>query len=116
MHKCSIRICFGIRIPFAGHLEDYKDDDQSRFSEYRNYNHDIQVMMRFIRQKYNLNFGVMVQPQQSKYIQDYQGVHVDTVRNVVNVSPTLDFRYRFSKMSNLRVNYRGTTAQPSISQ
>ena len=102
--------------PFAGHLEDYKDDNQSRFSEYRNYNHDIQVMMRFIRQKYNLNFGVMVQPQQSKYIQDYQGVHVDTVRNVVNVSPTLDFRYRFSKMSNLRVNYRGTTAQPSISQ
>lgn len=102
--------------PFAGHLEDYKDDDQSRFSEYRNYNHDIQVMMRFVRQKYNLNFGVMVQPQQSKYIQDYQGVHVDTVRNVVNVSPTLDFRYRFSKMSNLRVNYRGTTAQPSISQ
>ena len=102
--------------PFAGHLEDYKDDDQSRFSEYRNYNHDIQVMMRFVRQKYNLNFGVMVQPQQSKYIQDYQGVHVDTVRNVVNVSPTLDFRYRFSKMSNLRVNYRGTTSQPSISQ
>lgn len=102
--------------PFAGHLEDYKDDDQSRFSEYRNYNHDIQVMMRFVRQKYNLNFGVMVQPQQSKYIQDYQGVHVDTVRNVTNISPTLDFRYRFSKMSNLRVNYRGTTSQPSISQ
>ena len=102
--------------PFAGHLNDYRDDNLSRFSEYRNYNHDIQVMMRFIRQKYNLNFGVMVQPQQSKYIQDYQGVHVDTVRNVVNMSPTLDFRYRFSKMSNLRVNYRGTTSQPSISQ
>ena len=102
--------------PFAGHLDDYRDDELSRFSEYRNYNHDIQVMMRFIRQKYNLNFGVMVQPQQSKYIQDYQGVHVDTVRNVVNVSPTLDFRYRFSKMSNLRINYRGTTSQPSISQ
>ncbi len=102
--------------PFAGHLEDYKDDDQSRFSEYRNYNHDIQVMMRFVRQKYNLNFGVMIQPQQSKYIQDYQGVHVDTVRNVTNISPTLDFRYRFSKMSNLRINYRGTTSQPSISQ
>ena len=102
--------------PFTGHLNDYRDDNLSRFSEYRNYNHDIQVMMRFIRQKYNLNFGVMVQPQQSKYIQDYQGVHVDTVRNVVNVSPTLDFRYRFSKMSNLRINYRGTTSQPSISQ
>ena len=102
-------------LPFSGRLDEYKDEDLSRFSEYKNYTHDIQVMMRFIRQKYNLNFGVMVQPQRSKYIQDYQGVHVDTVRTVTNFSPTLDFRYRFSKMSNLRVNYRGTTSQPSIS-
>ncbi len=102
--------------PFVGQLDNYRNDELSRFSEYRNYNHDIQVMMRFVRQKYNLNFGVMIQPQQSKYIQEYQGVHVDTVRNVTNISPTLDFRYRFSKMSNLRVNYRGTTSQPSISQ
>ena len=99
-----------------GELGDYRDDKLSRYSEYRNYTHDIQVMMRFIRQKYNLNFGVMIQPQRSKFIQDYQGKYVDTVRTVTNVSPTLDFRYRFSKMSNLRVNYRGTTAQPSISQ
>ena len=99
-----------------GELGDYRDDKLSRYSEYRNYTHDIQVMMRFIRQKYNLNFGVMIQPQRSKFIQDYQGKYVDTVRMVTNVSPTLDFRYRFSKMSNLRVNYRGTTSQPSISQ
>lgn len=99
-----------------GSLDDYKSEDLSRFSEYKNYTHDIQVMMRMIRQKYNLNFGVMFQPQRSSYVQDYQGVHVDTVRTVMNVSPTLDFRYRFSKMSNLRINYRGTTSQPSISQ
>ncbi len=95
-------------------LETYLDQDLSRYSEYKNYIHDIQVMMRFVRPKFNLNFGVMVQPQTSKYIQDYQGVHVDTVRNVVNFSPTLDFRYRFSKVSNLRINYRGTTSQPSM--
>lgn len=99
-----------------GELGDYRDDKLSRYSEYRNYTHDIQVMMRFIRQKYNLNFGVMIQPQRSKFIQDYQGKYVDTVRTVTNISPTLDFRYRFSKMSNLRVSYRGTTSQPSISQ
>ena len=50
--------------PFAGQLGNYRNDELSRFSEYRNYNHDIQVMMRFVRQKYNLNFGVMIQPQQ----------------------------------------------------
>ena len=96
--------------------EDTKDDDLSKYSEYKNYTHDIQVMMRFIRNKYNLNFGVMIQPQRSNFIYDYMGNHKDTVRTVTNFSPTLDFRYRFSKMSNLRVNYRGTTAQPSISQ
>lgn len=73
-----------------GGLGDYRDDKLSRYSEYRNYTHDIQVMMRFVRQKYNLNFGVMIQPQRSKFIQDYQGKYVDMVRTVTNVSPTLD--------------------------
>ena len=95
-------------------LESYLDTDLSRFSEYSNYIHEIQVMMRFIRQKYNLSFGVMVQPQRTKFVQDYLGTHTDTVRNVVNFSPTLDFRYRFTKKSRLRINYRGTTSQPSM--
>lgn len=93
----------------------YRDDDLSRFSEYKNYTHELEVMMRFVRQKYNLNFGVMVQPQRSHFTQDYQGLHTDTTRVVTNFSPTLDFRYRFNKMSNLRINYRGTTTQPGMS-
>ena len=95
-------------------LGDYLDKDLSRYSEYKNYIQDIQVMLRVIRAKFNLNAGVMVQPQKTRFIQSYQGVHTDTVRNVVNVTPTLDFRYRFSKLSNLRINYRGTTSQPSM--
>ncbi len=98
-----------------GPLEDYLDDDLSRFSEYRNYIHDIQVMLRVIRPKYTLNVGALLQPQKTRFVQRYQGVSTDTVRNVVNFSPTLDFRYRFSKISNLRLNYRGTTTQPSMS-
>ena len=81
--------------PFAGQLDNYKDEDLSKYSEYKNYTHDIQVMMRFIRSKYNLNFGVMIQPQRSNFIYDYMGNHKDTVRTVTNFSPTLDFRYRF---------------------
>ena len=95
-------------------LSEYLDDDLSRYSEYKNYIHDLQLMMRINRSKYRLNFGVMVQPQTTKFEQQYQGVHVDTTRNVTNISPTLDFRYRFSKVSNLRINYRGTTEQPSM--
>lgn len=98
----------------ANPLESYLDSDLSRFSEYKNYIHEIQAMLRMIRPKYNFNVGVMVQPQQTNFVQNYQGVKTDTVRNVVNVTPTLDFRYRFSKTSNLRINYRGTTSQPSM--
>ena len=73
-------------------------------------------MLRMIRSKLRLNVGVMMRPQFSHYVQDYQGMSVDTTRSVFNVSPTLDFRYRFSKTSKLRINYRGKTTQPTISQ
>ena len=95
-------------------LESYLDNDLSRYSEYKNYIHEIQLMLRVIREKYNFNVGVMLQPQKTRFIQRYQGVSTDTVRNVLNFTPTLDFRYRFSKLSNLRINYRGTTSQPSM--
>ena len=93
----------------------YLDKDLSRFSEYKNYTHSIELMLRMIRTKWQLNAGVLAQPQQSHYVQDYQGVSADTTRNVFNVSPTFDFRYRFNKVSNLRLNYRASTSQPSIS-
>lgn len=95
---------------------EYLDTDLSRFSEYKTMTHNMELMFRMIREKYNFNVGVMVQPQQTKFIQDYQGVHTDTMRTVTNVTPTLDFRYRFSKVSNLRLNYRGSTSQPSMTQ
>lgn len=95
-------------------LDEYFDSDQSRFSEYKNYIHEMQLMMRFVRPKYNLSFGAMLQPQKSNFIYDYMGQHSETTRNVTNFSPALDFRYRFSMVSNLRINYRGTTSQPSM--
>ncbi len=99
-----------------GQMDDYFDQDLSRYSEYRVYTNEASVMLRMNRNKWRLNAGVMVQPQHSSYMQDYLGVHVDTTRNVVNWSPTFDFRYKFSDQSNLRINYRGTTTQPSMSQ
>lgn len=93
-----------------------RDENLSRFSEYQNYTHDIEVMFRMIRDNYNFNVGVLVQPQKSHFRQDYQGHKADTVRTVTNITPTLQFRYRFSKVSQLRINYRGSTSQPSMTQ
>jgi hypothetical protein len=96
-------------------LDTYLDHDLSRHSDYRTYTHDMQVMIRLVRNKYRLNAGIMIQPQTSRYKQDYLGQHTDTTRHVVNWSPTFDFRYKFDKQSQLRINYRGTTTQPSMS-
>ncbi len=101
----------GLTNPF----ETYLDDDLSRFSEYKNYIHELRVTMRWIREKYQLNAGLMLQPQTSKFIQRYQGVNIDTTRNVLNFSPTLNLRYRFTRQEQLRVEYRGSTSQPNMS-
>ena len=93
----------------------YYDEDQSRFSEYKNYIHQFDVMFRKIRDDYQFNAGLMFQPQKSHFIQDYKGVHADTTRTVFNVSPTIDFRYRPNYTTELRINYRGTTQQPQMS-
>lgn len=98
-----------------GDYHNYEDKALSRYSEYSTYTNDINVTFRMIRDAYQLNAGVMFQPQSSKFIQDYQGVKVDTTRSVFNFAPTLDFRYNFSKQHRLRVQYRANTSQPSIS-
>jgi len=97
-------------------IENYEDTDLSRFSEYTNYIHEAEVMLRVIKQNYNFNVGFMVQPQKTHFVQDYQGVKADTTRTVTNFSPTVDFRYKINDMSQLRFNYRGSNSQPSMSQ
>jgi hypothetical protein len=55
-----------------------------------------------------------VQPQKSHFIQDYQGLHADTTRTVTNLAPTADFRWKISKVSQLRLTYRANSSQPSM--
>ncbi len=97
-------------------LDQYLDDDLSRFSQYQNYIHTAEVMFRLNKKTYNFNVGVRVVPQHSHFMQRYQGVETDTTRNVVNWSPTANFRWRINRRGNLRIEYRGNTSQPSMSQ
>ena len=97
-------------------LAPYLDRALSRYSEYKNYTHNVRLMLRYKEERYDYNIGVLLQPQHSNYIQDYRGVYVDTIRNVTNLTPTFDFHYNFSEQSTLRVQYRGDTQQPDITQ
>ena len=97
-------------------LENYLDNQLSRYSEYKNYTHNIRLTLRHWQEEYDYNAGFLVQPQNSNFIQDYRGIYVDTVRNVTNLTPTIDFHYKFSEQSNIWVHYRGDTRQPDITQ
>ena len=99
-----------------GQLDYFLDKQLSRYSEYKNYTHNIRLMLRYWQEKYDYNIGFLVQPQHSNYIQDYRGIYVDTIRNVTNFTPTLDFRYKFSDQQTFRIQYRGDTRQPDITQ
>ena len=90
------------------------DCDNSRSAHYTYYNHQAELALRWIREKMRLNVGVSFQPQKTKLA--YKKGELDTVaiRNVFNFTPTLDFRYKFNETSQLRVNYRGRSSQPSM--
>lgn len=92
----------------------YYDSNQSRMTQYKTRTHDIELQFRRVRDNYNMNFGVLAQPQHTNFIQKYLGKDHNAERTVVNVTPTADFRYYFSKRHQLRFNYRGSTAQPSM--
>ena len=97
-------------------LDDYLDRNLSRYSEYKNYTHNIRLTLRHKQEEYDYNVGFLIQPQRSNFIQDYRGVYVDTIRNVTNLTPTFDFHYKFSDQENIWIQYRGDTRQPEMSQ
>lgn len=90
------------------------NDSLSRYSQYDTFTHNIELMLRKVTKDYNLSAGVMVQPQHTAFQQRYQNLSTDTTRNVLNVSPSLDFRYKINKVTQLRATYRGSSSQPSI--
>ena len=94
--------------------ESNKDMSLSKYAQYKYYNHDINAGLNIIREKYRLNFGVSLQPQNTTLT--YRKDDVDTIvkRKVFNFAPNIDFRYRFSKVSQLRFTYRGRASQPSM--
>ena len=94
--------------------ERYRSEELSRFATYENMDHDITAQLRLIREKYNMNVGLTLLPQRSKMNYQYMNHDIDTIRTVFNFTPTMNFRYRWSKQTSLRVNYRGRSSQPSM--
>ena len=94
--------------------EQYKDDDLSRYSTYRNMNHEVRAMVRFVTEKMNLSLGASWLPQHSRMKYQYLGLDTVLKRTVNNFTPNIRFRYKWSKTTTLNVRYRGSTSQPSM--
>lgn len=99
---------------FWTNQNDYLDATQSTYATYKYFNHNASMQLRYVQKKFNLNVGVSFQPQHTEFTYIKDVINVDTTRNILNVSPTLDFRYKFSNTSQLRIRYRGTPSQPSM--
>lgn len=99
--------------------EEYNVLDTAYSQSYRNnyINQQVSLAFKSVREKCDYTIGLTVDPSHSTS-ETFVG---DTVlssitQNVVNLSPMIRFNYRFGKRTHLRINYRGRTTQPSVSQ
>ncbi len=96
-----------------------KRDFNTRLSNsFRNkfYNGSLQVGFRQVRTSYNLNLGLTLQHAMSSsrdLINSARNIHS---RWAWSVAPYARFRYKFSKVKSMNLNYRMRATQPSIAQ
>ena len=101
----------------------------SRTSELMSVSQNIYVNFSSYGEKYNYNVGLSVSPDYSKnkiFVDDWFGAGLDSLissvddRKVVNVTPSINFNYRFVEdretQKNLQFLYTGSTQHPSVSQ
>lgn len=95
---------------------DYSNHLQNDF-----YTEQIEANYQWKHEKFNLTAGVKGLLSQT-HSKTYYGsgnasvLQRDTLRQVFNFSPNINFRYKFGKKKFARIRYNGTTQQPSINQ
>ena len=99
--------------------EEYNVLDTAYSKSYRNnfINQQASLAFKAVRENYDYTIGMNLEPSHS-VSENFVGDSTlsKLTRNVVNVSPMVRFNYRFDKRTNLRINYRGRTSQPSMTQ
>ncbi len=104
----------GLPGQFSQHQSEWLDPEQSKYAEYKKYNHDARFTFRVNRETWRLSAGMAFRPQNTKLSYKKGEYAVDTTRNVFNFSPEVDFRYQPQKQTQLRFTYRGRSSDPSM--
>ncbi|MCQ2114242.1 MAG: outer membrane beta-barrel protein [Bacteroidaceae bacterium] len=102
------------RIQMVAPLDSLLSANLSKFTQYHDYTHTLRLMFRMVRDNFNLNAGVVFTPQKTEFTYRYQNVDTVINRNVFNWSPQINFRYKFSKVSQMRIQYNGASSEPSM--
>lgn len=79
---------------------------------------NVSLNYKMVRSKYNLTFGVGLQPTRLNVdiISPDVTLNQSVTKKTVNFAPNAQFNYLWSKSKNLRFDYRGISTQPSSSQ
>ncbi|HYF32379.1 MAG TPA: outer membrane beta-barrel family protein [Chitinophagaceae bacterium] len=102
-------------------LHDQVNPSQTNYFENDYISHRLGTNFRVQATKYNFQLGVGLQLSELSSYSRRKRVNLpdtitNTSQNFTNFFPTANFNYIFSKTKTLRINYRGRTNQPSISQ
>lgn len=70
----------------------------------------------FNNDKVKYSIGAAVQPSQLRGDAYSSALHEPIHRNAFNIMPIARFEYKFSRQSNLSINYSGSSTEPTVSQ
>ena len=92
-----------------------RDDYNSQYATYTNNDQSANLGVRYNTKEIRFNAGVDFKPQHTK-MEYTRPSQIDTVvtREVFNWAPNVRLRYRFNNTTNLDVNYRSSSSQPSM--
>lgn len=97
-------------------LEQYRNSSLSRSATNVSRNHTFTMQFRWNGENSNFNLGVNFMPQYTGMDNfQYMGKIIgDTSRVVYNWSPSLNYRYRFSRQKSIQLSLRSNTSQPNM--
>ncbi len=98
----------------------YTSKDSTYSNNFSNhfYSETVEMNFRHVEKLWNFLLGAKAEPSQTISNTTYGDGSVRDIPalHVVNFSPTARFQYNFKKKKFMRIDYRGQTSQPSISQ
>jgi hypothetical protein len=90
----------------------YSNNFENKF-----YSETLELNYRYVDKSYNIMVGMKGEPSQTYSYRLYQNGATDYIPNeVFNFAPTARLQYNFGRKKFARIDYRGQTEQPSVSQ